>query len=111
MSDVFLEVVIDAAGALEAGIEGRDEIEEPLETALGAKGLGWISGGGGGSGTYVLDVEIEVEERLQDALTVIRTVLRNLNVPKDSVIKRYKPKKAEFTVYTEEEGGTPETGV
>lgn len=100
MSDVFLEIVVRAAEAAAAGIESRDEIEEPLETALSAAGVGEVTGGGGGSGVYILDVEIPSEEELDRALAVMRSVLQDLKVPTSTLIKRHKPKELTFPVYT-----------
>ncbi len=44
----FVEIVLDARRLEAAGIEGRDEIEDPLEVALLAAGIGEVVGGGGG---------------------------------------------------------------
>jgi hypothetical protein len=99
MGDVFLEIVVKADEAATAGIESRDEIEDPLEQALSAAGVGEVSGGGGGSGVYVVDVEVATEDQFQEALAVIRGVLRELKVPPSTLIKRHKPKEASFPVY------------
>jgi hypothetical protein len=98
MTDIFLEIVVKADEAATAGIESRDEIEDPLASALFAAGIGEVTGGGGGSGVYVLDVEIEREDQFDAALTLIRDVLRSVGVPPSTVIKRHKPQKAEFSV-------------
>jgi hypothetical protein len=99
MGDVFLEVVVKAAEAAAAGIESRDEIEEPLEEALSAAGVGEVTGGGGGSGVYVVDVEIASDEQFDEALALIRGVLKDLKVPPSTLIKRHKPKELAFPVY------------
>jgi hypothetical protein len=99
MSDVFLEIVLNAADAAAAGIESRDEIEETLEGAL-APGLGEVTGGGGGSGIYIIDVEIATEEQLPAALDVIRSVLREVQVPPSTMIKRHRPTEVVFPAYT-----------
>lgn len=99
MSDIFLEVVVNAEDAIATGIESRDEIEEPLEEALLESGLGEVSGGGGGSGVFVVDLEIKSEERLHEALDIIRGVLQKLNVPESTRIKRHKPQETSYTVY------------
>ena len=99
IGDVFIEIVVKAADAVGAGIGSRDEIEEPLEEALSAAGLGGVTGGGGGSGVYIVDVEIVTEERFGDALRVIRRALRGARVPPSTLIKRHTPKELEFPVY------------
>jgi hypothetical protein len=99
MDDVFLEIVVKAAEAADAGIESRDEIEEPLEAALSAAGVGEVTGGGGGSGVYIVDVEIGSEEQFDEALALIRGVLQDLKVPPSTLIKRHKPKDLAFPVY------------
>ena len=99
MGEVFLEIVVKAAEAMAAGIESRDEIEGPLEEALAAAGVGEVTGGGGGSGVYVVDVEIATEEQFLEALDVIKGVLRGLRVPPSTLIKRHKPTEVAFSVY------------
>lgn len=72
MPGVFLELILNATDLSTAGIEGRDEIDDPLTEALIEGGLGEVSGGGGGSGVVLLDIEIADEVKLDDALAVIR---------------------------------------
>ena len=100
MSDVFLEIVVKAAEAGSVGIESRDEIEDPLEAALSAAGVGEVTGGGGGSGVYIIDVEIPSEGRFDEALAVIRRVLQDVKVPTSTLIKRHQPEELAFSVYT-----------
>jgi hypothetical protein len=100
MGDVFLEIVVKAADAAAAGLESRDEIEEPLKEAVASAGLGEVTGGGGGSGIYIIDVEIATEEQVPAALDVIRGVLRELQVPPSTVIKRHQPTDMVFPLYT-----------
>ena len=99
MNDVFLEIVVIASDALKAGIESRDEIETRLEEALAISGLGEVTGGGGGSGVYIVDVEISSEESFGAALELIRAVLQALEVPPSTLIKRHKPQQHIYTVY------------
>src|SRR5215471_595041 len=99
MASVLLEIIFDAVDLRNVGIEGRDEIEQPLDEALSGSGLGEITGGGGGNQVAIVDVEIEDEERLEDALSIIRAVLRSLRVPRSTNIKRSKPTKASYGVY------------
>ena len=99
VSDVFLEIVVIAAEALSAGIESRDEIETPLEHALSVSGVGEVTGGGGGSGVYVVEVEVPSEELLASALAVIRSVLQALEVPQSTLIKGHRPHAQVYLVF------------
>ena len=98
MSDVLLEITVPAADAEEAGIESRDEIERPLEEALLTSGLGEVTGGGGGMGVYIIEVEVD-EERFDAGLDLIRTALQLLRVPRSTRITRNHPDKVAFLVY------------
>ncbi len=99
MASMFLEVVFDANDLAAAGFGGRDELEEPLHDALEEAGLGEVTGGGGGSGFAIVDVELEDEMQFDSALAVIRKTLRALNVPRSTKVKRYKPSAAVFPIY------------
>ncbi|HEY0064148.1 MAG TPA: hypothetical protein VGC21_18675 [Telluria sp.] len=59
MHGIFLEVIISAEDASSVRLHSRDEIEEALEEALVESGLGEVTGGGGGMGLYVIDMEVE----------------------------------------------------
>jgi len=96
--EVFLEIVVNVSDAEAGGIESRDEIEDPLEQALTTAGLGEVTGGGGGSGVYVVDVEIPTEKQFDEALRLIRRVLKDLKVPTSTRIKRHEPEDASYTV-------------
>ncbi len=100
MGDVFLEIIVNADEAAEAGIESRDEIEEPLEGALSAVALGEVTGGGGGSGVYVIDIELSEQRQFEEGLRVIRGVLQSLRVPASTVIKKRQPEEMTLPVYT-----------
>jgi len=99
MPGVFLELILNATDLSTAGIEGRDEIDDPLTEALIEGGLGEVSGGGGGSGVVLLDIEIADEVKLDDALAVIRHVLREIGVPASSIIRRSQPQEITYPVY------------
>lgn len=99
MTDVFLEVVVIAADAALVGIESRDEIETPLEDALLTAGFGEVTGGGGGRGVYVVDIEVLSDEYFTDALRLIRNVLQELRVPPSTLIKRRQPMMQTYPVY------------
>lgn len=98
MSEVFLEVIINAEDANSVGIESRDEIEDALEEMLSDGGLAELTGGGGGMGLYVLDLEAS-QENFEEALQLIKQSLRSLRVPQSTRIKRRLPTLVEFSVY------------
>lgn len=91
MSSVFFEIVVNASEAQAAGIESRDEIEDPVEEALAESGLAEVTGGGGGSGVYIIDVEVFSEEQVEAALGVIRGVLEKVGAPPTTRLRRGKP--------------------
>jgi methylase of polypeptide subunit release factors len=99
MAGVFLEVLVDSKEALANGIESRDEIEDPLSESLEAAGIGEVSGGGSGSGSYIIDLDIAGEDVLPKALEVIRRTLRELRVPTNTRIRRGRPQEEVFPVY------------
>jgi hypothetical protein len=76
----FLEVVLQAADS--AFLE-RDEVEDTLQEALGAAGLGEVTGAGAGLGVSNLDVEVT---ELDAGLALVRRVLRELEVPPSTTI-------------------------
>jgi hypothetical protein len=92
MSDVFLEIVIPASGSPSE----RHEIEDELAAALDEAGLGEVSGGGVSASKMNIDIDIEEEDSLPEALTIIRSVLRRHNVPNNTTIHRHKPVKEIF---------------
>jgi hypothetical protein len=85
------QTLADEAAA--QGITSRDEMEDPLEAALAVAGVGEVTGGGGGSGVFILDVEVASEEAMEPALAVIRGVLQDLKVPRSTVIMRQSPRR------------------
>ncbi len=93
---VFLEIVFVAEDFVH---DGRDEVEDPLQEALEAAGLGCVTGGGGGSGKSIIDVEVADLER---GLDLIRSVLRGLSVARSTVINQYEPARAVHPVYSPE---------
>ena len=99
MRPVFLELTFNASDCAEAGLNSRDEIEDGLEDKMQESGLGKVSGGGGGLGKYNVDVDIFDEEKLQEALSLIRGFLISLNVPRSSKIVRHKPERQDLSVY------------
>lgn len=99
MAKAFLEVVINSIDLNAAGVESRDEIEDPLNEALLLAGLGEVTGGGGGKGVTIIDVEILSEDQFDNSLEKMRKILQNLGVPKSTIIKRSSPKRTVYQVY------------
>ena len=90
MEPVFMEVVMQTSD-LVAGRVSRDDLEGPLEAALKEAGLGVLTGGGSGSETAIIELEINDGTNAQDALRVIRRVLNERKAPASTVIKQLEP--------------------
>lgn len=90
---IFLEIVLQKSDFI---FEGRDGIEDPLEEALQAAGLGQVTGGG--SGTETCNVDVEVND-LKSGLVLIRRTLQQLGVAKSTVINQYEPEKMQCPLY------------
>lgn len=99
MSDVFLEVIMDAKSLHSGGIFSRDMVEDDLNLALETANFGEVVGGGAGSGKVIIDVEIWDESQFEVALDLVRRVLQQLEVPRDTIIKRSLPEVRIFPVY------------
>lgn len=87
MECVFLEVIVQVEAARTLGLESRDEIEGPLEDALSETESGEVTGGGGGSGVFVIDIEVSATE-FEDAMRLIKSTLARLKVPPSTLIRR-----------------------
>jgi hypothetical protein len=96
---VFLQIIMQVVDLKKFNFDGRDEIEDPIEQALADTGIGEVSGGGSGGGVAIIDVDLEKENDLAEALIVIRRVLRDLVVPPSTIIKQTQPVDAIFQVY------------
>jgi len=89
VKDAFLEISFPVHSGAAMGIEGRDEIEDPIDEALREAGIGEVTGGGGGCRGFNIDVEIEDERNLAQALQIIRQVLKDLKAsPEATIIHR-----------------------
>src|SRR4051812_36565097 len=96
MGSVFLEIVIIAKDFHGASVSARQDIEEELNTALEEAALGEVSGGGAGKDTLNIDVDIEDEAHLSQAIALIKNILLGLSVPGSTTINRYKPNRTVF---------------
>jgi hypothetical protein len=99
VADIFLEVFFPDDSLEESGIEGRDELEEPLKNALRLSGLGDVIGGGGGEDGSNIDIEVHNESDFDKTLTLIRQILQDNNAPTGTVITRYKPVETVYNLY------------
>jgi hypothetical protein len=78
----LLEVVLQSGDA--AFLE-RDEVEDALQQALMAAGIGEVTGAGSGPGVSNLDVEVT---DLDQGLALVRKVLQDLEVPPSTMVYR-----------------------
>jgi hypothetical protein len=92
-SRIFLEIVFMADDFVHGG---RDEVEDPLQEALEASGLGEVTGGGSGMGKANIDIEVT---DLDDGLSLVRSVLQGLGVAQSTVINQYEPVRSAHRVY------------
>ena len=76
----LLEVVLQSDDS--AFLE-RDEVEDSLQQALAAAGIGEVTGAGSCLGVANLDVEVT---DLDAGLALVRKVLRDLEVPPSTMI-------------------------
>lgn len=76
----LLEVVLQSDDA--AFLE-RDEVEDALQQALMAAGIGAVTGAGSGLGVSNLDVEVT---DLDEGLALVRKVLQDLEVPPSTMV-------------------------
>jgi hypothetical protein len=90
---IFLEIVMQNN---DFTFDGRDELEEPLDEALRAAKLGQVTGGGSGTETSNIDVEVN---DLKSGLAVIRSVLRGLGAAESTTINQYEPQKIRYPLF------------
>lgn len=89
----FFEIILQAA---DFTFDRRDEIEDPLDEALQAAGLGEVTGGGSGMGIANIDVEVTDTQR---GLALIREVLQTLGVAPSTIIRQSGSPSIEHSVY------------
>ena len=87
MATRFVEIILDSAALAAHGIEGRDEIEDPLSQDLADSGLGEVTGGGVGGGVATIDVEIDEAADFDAALSFLMSKLRSYGAPADTRIR------------------------
>ncbi len=86
---MFIEVFFPGDALEDAGFQGRDEVEDPLNEALEPAGVGEVIGGGGGANGINIDIEIYDESRIDEAMALIRTTLQELGAPPTTTIRTF----------------------
>ena len=81
-----MTITMNATDLAQTGIKGRDQIEDALDKALSACGLGAVTGGGRGLNHASIEVLATNETKLSDALRVVKSTLRDLRLPKSTRI-------------------------
>lgn len=76
----------------------RHAIEDELEEALAADGLGEITGGGTAVDLSECDITLDVTD-LESGLRVLRETLQRLEVAESTVIVQFEPHRIEHPVY------------
>ncbi len=99
MASAFLEIWFEGDSLQQAGFGGRSGIEDDLAEALECDGLGEVTGGGGGVRGSNIDIDIEDDSRLEEALDRIRRILRDLRVPSTARIIQREPTESVYPVY------------
>ena len=66
------------------------DVEEPLDRALLEAGVGEVTGGGIGSGWYLLEMELS---RPEEALAVVREVAAWLELPATALLREIRSQK------------------
>jgi methionine aminopeptidase len=88
MTSLMIEVILDVNELAAQGFDGRDQVEEILENALVKINLGEITGGGTGMGKSMIDIEITDENRIDEALEIIRQTLLDSNLSPQLEVRR-----------------------
>jgi hypothetical protein len=90
-----IDLVIVVPGLRDPGVRAA-RLEEPLDCALAASGLGQVTGGGAwlnGRGS-----EVSVTLRDQESIPELRRILRAIAAPRRTIIRRQFPRE-EYSVY------------
>ena len=95
----FFELSFDAADFQNCGFDARDEMEDPLDEALQSAGIGEVTGGGSGRGRTNIDIETFDGISDDDAIDLIRRILKGLGAPRSSVLARSQPVKQQWAVF------------
>jgi len=99
MEPAFFEIILSVSDMLASGFESRDEIGDPLDEALANSGVGEVIGGGSGLGKAHIDIEISLAISAEKAVAFLKTALREINVPRSTIILRHKPERTEYPVW------------
>lgn len=99
MAAAFLEVVIPLNARIESPVSWRQHLESELDDILSSSGLGEVTGGGTSASTANIDVDIEDDRSVAEAIRVIIDCLRRCTVPRGARVIRYSPEKNVCFVY------------
>ncbi len=99
MDPIFLEIILIVPDLMASGIESRDEIEDPLNEALERAGIGEVTGGGSGMGKSNIDVDFNIGVSLAEAVSFLKSILREANAPRSTVIIKHRPQRVEYPVW------------
>ena len=101
MEAIFFEVILDEGDMLAVGHSSQYEVEDALANALRASGIDEVTGGGAGIGKANIDVDLNLVVPEEEGIRFIRATLRSLNVPRSTVIVRYRPEEREYPVWSD----------
>jgi hypothetical protein len=89
MAGLLVEVVLDEWCLEDCDGPGVVGVRDALDEALAAADLGEVAGTYRGTGHYIVDVELDGEERVSEAVGLVRRVLRGLGLPGDAEFRRW----------------------
>ena len=95
----FFELSFDAADFHHCGFESREDLEDPLEQALQTSGIGEVTGGGSGKGRTNIDIETFDGVSDDEAVEMMRRILKSLGAPRSSVLASAQPMKRQWAVF------------
>ncbi|MGC4116671.1 MAG: hypothetical protein QM765_19310 [Myxococcales bacterium] len=90
MEPMYLEIVIEQKELARSGVDG-DAIERAVEQAVERSKMGALTGGGSGTQSVIIEVELFDEARLDEGLALLRSTLRESGAPAGTVIKQLEP--------------------
>lgn len=95
----FFELSFDAADFQNCGFEAREALEDPFEQALQTSGIGEVTGGGSGRGRTNIDIETFDGISDDEAVEMIRRILKSLGAPRSSVLASALPTKRQWVIF------------
>src|SRR5436853_348571 len=96
MAEIPITIWFEANSMEAVGIQGRSELEDPLEEALAHTDIAEISGGGSGDLGSDIVIDLFDDRRFDELLSLIRRVLRANGAPPSTLIIRHEPIRTEY---------------